>query len=117
MRKTGPTPCARRWVTILTLLAFFLQGLAVQTHIHQPNISPAVKVQTGATHKTPIKLDPVDHCRLCQELVHAGNFVTPSASIALASLSLVSVIFAALVLPQGRSATAFTWRSRGPPRR
>jgi len=106
----------RRWITALTLLAFFLQTLAVQTHVHQL-FQPAAKIQAGSTHKTPVKPDPIDQCRLCQELIHAGTFVTPSAIAALASLSFVATIFAALPQPADQSARAFGWHSRAPPRR
>lgn len=116
MRRTAQAPHSR-WVTILTLLAFLLQGLAIQTHIHQPGPLSAVETQTGDAPKAPIKLDPVDHCRLCQELVHAGNFVAPSAAVAPASLIFVAAIFIALPAPPDRTATAFAWQSRGPPRR
>ena len=61
--------------------------------------------------------DPIDQCRLCQELIHAGSFVTPSAAVTLANLNFVAVVFAALVAPAHRSATAFAWQSRAPPRR
>ncbi|HET7083518.1 MAG TPA: hypothetical protein VFI23_02020 [Rhizomicrobium sp.] len=99
------------------LLAFFFQSLAVQTHVHQQPASAIAKtVSIQKSGSAPLKSqDPVDQCRLCQELVHAGNFVTPSASVALASLSLVPAIFAALVSPRTSSAKTFTWQSRAPP--
>src|SRR5438477_8937285 len=85
----------RKWMAVLALLAFFFQSLAVQTHIHQQGAPAAVKAALfQKSGSAPLKnQDPVDQCRLCQELVHAGNFVTPSASVALASLSLVPAIF------------------------
>jgi hypothetical protein len=64
--------------------------------------------------KTP---DPIDQCRFCQELVHAGAFVTPPATAVSASVILVAALFAALPVFTGASAKAFAWQSRAPPRR
>ena len=114
-----PSP-ARRWITALALLAFFLQGLAVQTHIHAPLAAQtlsAASLPEPAPLKAPLKSqDPIDQCRLCQELAHAGIFLAPSAAAAAISLSFALAVFAA---PSGfipRSATAFGWQSRAPPR-
>ena len=111
---------ARKWVAIVSLLAFFLQSLAVQTHIHASLPQPVAKTAAAQQAPAPAPLknqDPIDQCRLCQELIHAGSFVTPSAAVAVASLNFVAVVFAALVAPARRSATAFAWQSRAPPRR
>jgi len=110
---------ARKWVAIVSLLAFFLQSLAIQTHIHAASPQPVVKVAAEqAPVPAPLKSqDPIDQCRLCQELIHAGSFVTPSAAVTLASLNFVAAVFAASVAPVYRSATAFAWQSRAPPRR
>ena len=107
----------RRWVTALALLAFFFQNLAVQTHIHQTLQPEAVKVQTDGGHKAPLKLDPIDQCRLCQELVHAGTFLAPSVAISTASLIFVAASFIVLLASATDPATAFAWQSRAPPRR
>jgi len=107
----------RRWLGVVALVAFFLQSLLIQTHIHQS--APLVAAK-AATQQLPAPLktqDPIDQCRLCQELVHAGNFATPSAAVALASLNFVTAIFATLLVPAGHSTDGFIWQSRGPPRR
>src|SRR5690242_7235598 len=90
-----PSP-ARKWVGVFALLAFFLQSLVVQTHIHQPQ--PLVAAKATSQHlPAPLKTqDPIDQCRLCQELVHAGHFVAPSALVAVASPAFVVTIFATL---------------------
>jgi hypothetical protein len=108
----------QRWVTLLALLAFFFQGLAVQTHIHEqaPVAKAAADLHTPA--KGPLKnQDPVDQCRLCQELVHAGTFITPPVAATPAGLTYITAIFVALSAPEAISAKAFAWRSRAPPRR
>jgi len=104
-------------VTVLALLAFFVQGLVVQTHIHQL-VQPVAAKVTSLPAPAPLKSqDPIDQCRLCQELVHAGTFVTPSASFAVASLALTTAIFTVLPSALVSLATAFAWQSRAPPRR
>ena len=109
----------RKWVTALVLLAFFLQSLAIQTHVH-PSFSPAaVKAATlGETGPAPLRSqDPLDQCRLCQEMVHAGSFFAPSVVALAASLSFAAATFAVLRAPPHSSATAFAWQGRAPPRR
>jgi hypothetical protein len=99
------------------LLAFVLQSLTVPTHVHQPLQPEAVKVRTDGGHKAPLKLDPIDQCRLCQELVHVGTFLAPSAAISLLSLTFVTASTASLLVFAADPATAFAWQSRAPPRR
>jgi len=114
---SGPN-ATRKWVAALALLAFFLQSLAIQTHVHQSLQADAKAVSQHLPGSQPLKgQDPVDQCRLCQELIHAGNFVTPSAVVALASLNFAAATFAALAPSSERSAKAFAWHSRAPPRR
>jgi hypothetical protein len=108
---------ARRWVTAFALLAFFLQGLAVQTHVHPSPQPEAVKVQTGGTHKAPLKLDPMDQCRLCQELFHAGAYIAPSVTASPLSLTFVAAGFTVLLAFAAGPEAAFSWQSRAPPRR
>jgi hypothetical protein len=119
LRYAASRPAARKWVAILSLLAFFLQSLAVQTHIHASLPQSVVKAAAQQTPApAPLKnQDPIDQCRLCQELIHAGSFVTPSAAVSLASFNFVVAVLAALVAPVHRSATAFAWQSRAPPHR
>ena len=115
------TASPRKWVTILALLTFFLQSLVVQTHVHPSQAPIKTAAQIAALQQpgpVPLKTqDPLDQCRLCQELVHAGSYFTPSAVTLAASLSFTAAIFAAQRLVPDRSATAFSWQSRAPPRR
>jgi hypothetical protein len=105
----------QRWVTVFALLAFFLQGLAVQTHIHE-QVPPAKTAALPAPVKAPFKSqDPTDQCRLCQELVHAGSFITPSTTATPADLSFVAVVFTAVTAPETAFAMAFAWQGRARP--
>jgi hypothetical protein len=113
-----PAP-ARRWITALALLAFVFQSLTVQTHVHQPLQPGPVKaahLSASGGSQAPLKLDPVDQCRLCQELVHAGTFLAPSAVISPLSLSFATVSIARVLAFATDPATAFAWQSRAPPR-
>ncbi|MDB5740402.1 MAG: hypothetical protein JWP16_1442 [Alphaproteobacteria bacterium] len=108
---------ARRWLTLAAVLAFFLQNLAVQTHIHPADLPILAKVATAhAPAPAPLKAqDPINQCRLCQELIHAGAVVAPSAVAIPASQILVLAAFAALPRSSAALAPAFAWRSRAPP--
>jgi hypothetical protein len=110
-------PAARQYVTLFALLAFFLQSFAVQSHIHPLN-TPATVTAAVNNIPAPVKtIDPVDlgSCRLCQELIHAGAFVAPSAIAVPASTGAAAFVFTALPLLAGMLAPAFAWQSRAPP--
>jgi hypothetical protein len=109
----------RKWVTLAALLAFFLQTLVVQTHVHrlaeQPVAAKAISYHAPAP--SPLKSpDTNDQCRLCQELMHAGNFITPSALALPASQAFVLAVYSTRALAAPAPAAAFAWRSRAPPR-
>ncbi len=110
-------PAIRQYVTLFALLAFFLQSFAVQSHIHPLNTPAAVAAAVNTIPAPAKPLDPLDlgSCRLCQELIHAGAFVAPSAFAIPASQSAAAVAFAALPLLAGILAPAFAWQSRAPP--
>jgi hypothetical protein len=110
------TSGASRWVTLAVILAFFLQNLAVQTHIHPADHPVLAKVTASQAPVPPKTQDPIDQCRLCQELVHAGAFVAPSAVALPASQILVLAAFVALPRSSAVQAPAFAWQSRAPPR-
>jgi hypothetical protein len=111
-------PAARRYVTLFALLAFALQGFLVQSHVH-PLDKPATIAAAINNIPAPVKkIDPIDlgSCRLCQELIHAGAFVAPSAFAMPASQNAAAIVFATLPLLAGMLAPAFAWQSRAPPR-
>jgi hypothetical protein len=105
-------------VTLFALATFFLQSYLVQTHVHPASEPVAQTLGLHSPAPGPLKTqDPVDQCRLCQELIHAGAFITPTASAVAASQAVIQA--AVLVLPRRVAlvATAFAWQSRAPPRR
>jgi len=109
------TPTSRRLITLFALLAFFVQSFALQTHIH-----PTPQASIAAAHMpapAPLKnQDPVDQCRLCQELVHSGVFVSPSVTVIAASLNIAVAVFVAAPSFAAVPVRAFSWQSRAPPR-
>ncbi len=110
-------PSTERWMTLVILLAFFLHSLALQVHVHQAAPPPAVAAAATQPGHTPLKSqDPVDQCRLCQEMAHAGAFIAPSAAAACASLVIAWAAYVTLPLAVISARTAFAWQSRAPPR-
>jgi hypothetical protein len=110
-------PASQRLITLFALLAFFIQSFALQTHVHPA--PPAAVAAVVAHTPTPAPLknqDPVDQCRLCQELVHAGAVITPSATVVTASLNIAAAVFAATPAFAADPVRAFSWQSRAPPR-
>jgi hypothetical protein len=111
-------PASRRFITLFALLAFFLHGIAVQGHLHQP-LAPVPAIVAASDLPTPLKkTDPTDqnHCRPCQEIAQAGAFVAPSASLLPGSHSVVAAVLIAAPLLADAFAPAFAWQSRAPPR-
>lgn len=109
-------------MTLLALLAIFLQSFAVQTHIH----NAALLHQSGAVQAantpapSPLKLqDPLDQggCRLCQEFAHSGLFVGPAIASLSAGLVFIMAVFIIEPLACVRAAHPLAWQSRAPPQR
>jgi hypothetical protein len=107
----------RRFITLFALLAFLLQGLALQSHLHPSFPAPATITSVNDLPAPAKKSDPSDqnHCRLCHEITQAGVFVTPVASALAANLDFVTAAFVALPHLSDAFASAFAWQSRAPP--
>lgn len=115
------TASPRMWLTLAALLAFFLQSLVIQTHIHGPGDTPTI-AKASSSYKSqapaPAKSQDLnDQCRLCQELVHAGVFIAPSVAILHASQTYVFTILAVPAPAALSLAAGFAWYGRAPPRR
>jgi len=106
-------------ISVLMLLTFALQSYVTQTHIHLAQGSFASYSELGAAKKQlpdkfPAQDDPAN-CPICQEILHGGQFVTPTAAAALLpclSVSIIAIVAHIVVAPE---ATSHTWQSRGPP--
>ncbi|HWA70230.1 MAG TPA: hypothetical protein VG821_10420 [Rhizomicrobium sp.] len=114
----GQVVNARKWVTLAIALAFFLQGFAIQTHIHGAGApAPAKTVSYRAPGPTPLKgQDTNDQCRLCHELLYSGSFITPSALAVPAGHAFILAVYSAIALAAPAPAASFAWQGRAPPR-
>jgi len=108
-----------RLVAWLAILAFLLQGLIVQTHIHVASLEAAAPVhhnQAGQSDKAPADKAPAD-CPACQlQAATAAIVLTPHA----VTLALVNWVMAGFVsLPSARvhAPPVRSWSSRAPPTR
>lgn len=128
MRKPSPLYIL---VMMLGFLALAVQSFVVQTHIHIPQgagkaqtVSLITLAATGVTDEAtpaprdryPINEDP-SNCPLCQEAVHAGQFVQSAAFVAALPFS-VNIHFIVFdeALPSF-FAVSHIWLGRAPPHR
>jgi hypothetical protein len=111
----------RRLLAMLAVLAFFLQSLAVQTHVHPARLGlpTTVAVASGSSLPGPLTSPDLDQggCRLCQEMAHAGAYITPLVALPVVVQVLAAELLGPVSTSQPRAAPAFAWRSRGPPAR
>ena len=120
---------APRLLLLVTLLAFSTQTYLTQTHIHwlserQISVTQAHDHFVGRDfargtpndHKDgyPANEDPAN-CPLCQELIHAGQFVTPAAAALSLSFISISVIEVAVSSATLVRTVTHIWRGRAPP--
>jgi hypothetical protein len=121
LRGTGPgkRPTAwRRFVVAFMLLALVVQGYATQTHIHKQSsstVSATLKAGGSPKHDNfPVNDDPAN-CPICQQIIHAGQFVAPAWLVPfLLVLAISKIEIATLAVPRFDS-VSHSWRSRGPP--
>ena len=122
---------ARLTLTFLMLAAFALQTTVMQTHVHIGSVAVTagfledLKIgnpdQPGAAKSTqprdhfPANDDPAN-CPICQEIMHAGQFVTPQAVALLLPTEPVSFVPISLAIPIFTEAVSHSWQGRAPPR-
>lgn len=107
-------------------MAFALQSYATQTHIHivkpASSISDIAKIsnqtagknQSEPRDKYPANDDPAN-CPICQEIMHAGQYVTPSAIVFALPAETISIVPISLAIPIIVKAVSHGWRGRAPP--
>lgn len=117
-RRTAALTGWRLALAYAVLLAFAFQTYVAQTHIHLTQAETA-KLYTGGTghdrhDKYPASDDPAN-CPICQEILHSGHFVTPSAlayappALAVSTIALVDTALPFIL------ALSHSWRGRAPP--
>ena len=115
----GKRPTAwRRFLVAFMLLTLVVQGYATQTHLHKQNdstVSAAWKAGGSPKHNNlPVNDDPAN-CPVCQQILHAGQFVAPAWLLPFLILAAVSTIeITTAVLPH-YDTVSHSWRGRGPP--
>ena len=115
-------------MALLIALAFLLQSLVLQTHIHGSTplaggvatllakAAAADELASWRTHgKRPPMNDNSSHCPLCQAVQHAGSFVTPAAITLYLPWQNVSLVPRAVALNAKFTAASHSWRGRAPP--
>ena len=114
---TAGRPLFARLAALFMLVAFTVQGLAVQIHIHGDPLSALDHVSHISAPATPASQDPYDpaNCPLCQELLHAGVYVTPVVNDFAIILNAVVFAPAFALLPHAATEKQHGWQSRAPP--
>jgi hypothetical protein len=108
-----------RVVAWLAILAFLLQGLIVQTHIHVASLEAAAPVQhgqAGSSNKAPADKAPAD-CPACQLQAATAAFVLTPHAVSLALINWVAAGFLTLPSTRVHAAPIRSWSSRAPPTR
>jgi len=116
---TARKPLLSRLVMLFMLVAFAVQGFAVQTHIHGEPLSTLAHITHVSTPSQPASQDPYDpaNCPLCQEMLHAGIYVAPAVADFIVVLNAVAIAPAFALLPHAATERPHSWQSRAPPSR
>lgn len=108
-------------MTLFALFAFSLQSYVTQVHIHGAAgtvASASASGKSAARKQEPDKFPPADdpaNCPICQEILHAGHYIAPSADawtpleVAPSTATVVTAAAAIVRLP------SHGWKSRAPP--
>jgi len=100
-----------RLATWLALVAFLLQGLIVQSHIHIASITASVPVEQG--HQ-PAQKAPAD-CPACQLYAATSAALMPHVVAGFLPLSWIANIFHEIRALPLTVARHQAWQSRAPP--
>lgn len=123
MRVSGRRPRndrLRLTIAFVTLLAFTLQALVVQTHIHglvgvgAAHVLDKIALQKLPQGRLPANDDPAN-CAACQGILHAGIYVMPSAAVLLLPTIAASVSFIVTEVATIIQVYSHGWNSRAPP--
>ena len=115
---TAERPFLWRLIMLFMLVAFAVQGFAVQTHIHGVPTSAGSTVMHASVPSQPAPHDPYDpaNCALCQEMLHAGIYVAPVVADFVVILNAVAFAPVHALLPHAATERQHSWQSRAPPR-
>lgn len=115
---TTGRPLLSRLFLLFMLVAFTVQGFAVQTHIHGTPVSLDKSITSITAPSQPAPQDPYDpaNCALCQEMLHAGIYVAPVVADFIVVLNAVAFAPAYALLPHAATERQHSWQGRAPPR-
>jgi hypothetical protein len=109
-------------VLALTILAFLLQGLVTQAHIHgeyltapSTGLTHVASADAASTKQKPTAPDDEKHCPFCQEIMSAGAYVAPAPTLLLLPQQTFFAVTTELVVPAYVNAASHFWRGRAPP--
>ena len=113
----------RTVLVFLLLIAFSLQGVVAQTHIHgaHPGGLPVVDglstAIAGASDQSGLPSDDEEHCLLCQAVALSSGLSTPAAG---GMPLLVQLLLGVMALLSAHAllvrALGHEWHQRAPPR-
>ena len=112
---------ARLAITLFALLAFTIQSYVTQVHIHgTARIGGATLAldKSATQQQSPGKAPPGDdpaNCPICQQILHAGSFVAPSAAAFVPLTLTASIVAIVIEIATLAQAYSHSWRSRAPP--
>ena len=117
--RRAPLGGFRLAIALIALSTFICQSYLVQTHIHGLPLTVIVHSDTGSVLSSPQPGGPTDqdsaNCLLCQEFLHAGNFVLPAAIAALPPMLVISAIVAVVAPILAVKPASHSWVGRAPP--
>ena len=108
----------RLTITLFALFAFAFQSFVAQVHVHATPWTASTTLDAGKVSQ-PGKLpanDDQSNCPICQAVLHAGQFITPSAiTFGLPSFAIFFVANFDSAASTSQ-AVSHSWQSRAPPR-
>lgn len=108
----------RSLVCLFVLVSFTFQSFLVQTHLHNLPQSFTESIGTTgvtASHDAKAPLN-ADKCFLCQEYLHGGTYLLPTALAALPPTAAASLLPFVLAPLHSARTLSHNWLGRAPPR-
>jgi hypothetical protein len=117
---TLPVPARRFAIVLAMLLAILWQSFVTQTHIHTDAGSYAAAIADSANAPAQLKTGqaPSDlpaTCPICQEIAHAGSYLSPDAVTFQPPLSIPVWRTVAPSRALAVHQRSHAWQSRAPP--
>jgi hypothetical protein len=129
IKRLKPTRVARQTLALFTALAFFMQAIITQTHIHgaQTQLNRGLEAlllkiaetgdadQGGGAHKSGPSKSDESRCAFCQAAQSSGSFTIPPAVLIAVPVALLALDVVVPVLGSLSDTASHHWRGRAPP--